>query len=542
MSVAAASTDTELAMFALLVSIAETACKGRVVGVHPPPEPTLPAGLRVVGLITGDDHGVFTAQEIYFGFVASDGRRFYVIIRGTEHFLEWIEDAEFGFVSHPYGGRVEVGFWTVYQSLRCNKLPFVDGIRVLVAQSDVVVIGHSLGGPLATHAAFDLTRAGLSVECYPIACPKPGDTAFAAAFAAAVPNHLVVNYSIDLVPHLPTIGGFVALPNTHIITPTTARAKIKFSLGCNHAATSYIAMLDPATYARTTQGECVSGKTAVINNPGSTTMTTFKTGCSPRQFSDMPRVSSLRARASALPPLPVTVDNVAKLPAFVGMMKNDTYGDCTCAGMAHLIQLWTGDAAGVMLTEPDAQVLEAYRDITGFDLATGKPDLGAAEQEVLRWWQKTGFPMADGTRHKIGPVYEANPRNLLGLCEVIWEFGAAYVGFEVPGGFMEELPTIWWDNPAYSTIEGGHCVILTGFNRTDPNPNAWLFDVTTWGTNRQFKMRADFLTRYVNEAYGIVSSLWIEANGKTPYDIDLAILEAIGGQIGQQLPVAAPAS
>lgn len=264
------------------------------------------------------------------------------------------------------------------------------------------------------------------------------------------------------------------------------------------------------------------------------------TGRAPRLFSDVPRVSVLRARAAQLPPLPVTADNAAKLPAFVGMMGNDRYGDCTCAGMAHLIQIWSQDAGGAMLTEPDAAVLRAYHEITGFDPATGQPDLGAAEQDVMRWWQQTGFPLSDGRRLRVGAVYEANPRNLLGLCEVIVEFGAAYVGFEVPGGFMEELPPIWWDNPAYSAIESGHCVLLHSFDRSNPDPRQWLFGVTSWGTNRQYRMRGDFLTRYVDEAYGVVCSLWFGASGRTPYNLDPAELEAVGGQVGRTLPVAAP--
>lgn len=263
---------------------------------------------------------------------------------------------------------------------------------------------------------------------------------------------------------------------------------------------------------------------------------TLKLGRKPRLFADLPHVASLRMRAGPLPTLPLVADNAAALPPFVGMMRNDSLGDCTCAGMAHLIQIWTQDAGGAMLTEPDAQVVQAYHEVAGYDPATGQPDDGAAEQDVLRWWQQTGFPMADGSRHRIGPVYEANPRNLLGLCEVVMEFGASYVGINVPSGLMEELPPVWWDNPAYGAIEGGHCVLVHSFDRTDPA--AITFGVTTWGTNRQYRMRGDFVARYMEEAYGIVSSLWIERTGRTPYGLDLATLEGLGGTLGQPLGVA----
>lgn len=237
-------TDMALARLIWLVSIAEIACQGRVVG-DIRPEPVLPTGFRLIGLITGDDHGLITAQEIYFGFVASDGVRTYVVIRGTEHFLEWVEDAEVGLVAHPYGGRVEVGFWSVYGSLRYEGLPLISGLAAALGSVPVTVIGHSLGGPLAIHLAFDLVKAtSLKVACRAFACPKPGDTAFAAAFATAVLDHLVINYSRDVVPHLPLNEDFVQLPLVKTIYPTLNIAEIKFSLACNHHATSYAALLD----------------------------------------------------------------------------------------------------------------------------------------------------------------------------------------------------------------------------------------------------------------------------------------------------------
>lgn len=266
----------------------------------------------------------------------------------------------------------------------------------------------------------------------------------------------------------------------------------------------------------------------------------MKLGRLPRTFDpSVKHVSVLRAAAGLLPPLPVKLDNAAKLPPFVGMMKNDVLGDCTCAGMGHLIQIWTGNV-GAMLTEPDDLVVQAYEEAAGYRPGDSSTDRGANEQDVIRWWQQTGFPMADGTRFRVGAAFEANPKNLAGLCEVIMEFGAAYIGFEVPDGFMEDLPALWVDKPEYGSIVGGHCVLLHGFDRTDLDNI--VYNVTSWGTNRQYRMRSDFLTRYVDEAYGIVSPLWVDTTGKTPYNLDLSTLAALGGLLGTAVDALAAAA
>jgi hypothetical protein len=273
------SQDEILAQLIYLVSLAEAACAGKVVG-DPRPVPTLPAGLILVGLITGDDHGVITASEIYFGYVCTDGTRFYIVIRGTEHFLEWVEDAEFGLVAHPYGGGVEVGFWTVYGSLRYEGRPLIEGLRALIVEQRaatdnafVTVIGHSLGGPLAIYAAFDLARnnVDVAVACRPFACPKPGDAAFVRAFATAVPDHLITNYALDLVPRLPLEERFIEPPFVRNIAPSMASARIRFGLACNHHSVSYCALLDYgyADWKTIPDGACIKGprlsEPAVVN-------------------------------------------------------------------------------------------------------------------------------------------------------------------------------------------------------------------------------------------------------------------------------------
>ena len=66
----------------------------------------------------------------------------------------------------------------------------------------------------------------------------------------------------------------------------------------------------------------------------------------------------------SLPPPPAAVDWTAGAGQ-LGMMANDRLGDCTCAGLAHLIQVWTGNAKPPAVVWSDDQVIAAYEQHRG---------------------------------------------------------------------------------------------------------------------------------------------------------------------------------
>lgn len=253
-------------------------------------------------------------------------------------------------------------------------------------------------------------------------------------------------------------------------------------------------------------------------------MTEHRYGRLPRAFMpEVPHLSALKMmRGTELPALPQKVDNALGLPPNLGVMLNDRLGDCTCAGLYHAIQVWSQDAQGTMLTEPDALVLRAYEESCGYHPDLPESDRGGVEQDVLSWAAASGVPMADGSRSKLAAFVEVDPRNLADVCEAIWQCGLIYIGFEVPKLLPEEPGFLWSGKNDLGPIEGGHCVILTGFsNPADPS-----FDVISWGD--RYTMDASFWRKYVDEAYALASLLWIERSaGETPWGIDLAALEAL---------------
>lgn len=263
-------------------------------------------------------------------------------------------------------------------------------------------------------------------------------------------------------------------------------------------------------------------------------MAQFKLGRLPRTYDPrVPHHAVLKAmlKAQQLTPLviPNSHDNSSKLPADLGMMLNDQLGDCSCAAVYHLIQLASNDAQGQLITEPDTVVLDLYREMGykgGVDASyDAKSDQGCVLQDVLAHLLNQGAPMADGTRHKVLYYAEVDCTNLLDVCEVIYHFGAAYIGFSVPKGFMEDVgrgDNFWDVHYTYGAPVGGHCVILPGYTDAKSAP---VFDVISWG-QKNIRMSPAFFQKYVDEVYAIVDPLWIKQTGRTPYGIDIATLEA----------------
>lgn len=266
-------TNTNAAAYGLLAMHAMDMYRAEPNSLAPAPAAGLTAaGWTVVAYATGTDTvlppGVrgpmrLAATPIFYGFAARNSAgELVVVIRGTDGFVEWVEDAEF--VPIPYvpanalpsgspSTTVETGFWGVYGSLRLvdtNGAPL--GVLAAAVASlagaagQVTVVGHSLGAALATYLTLDLARGGLDarVSACLFASPRPGDQAFATLFDQSVMDYRLFNYILDIVPRVPPGLGYAPLPRRTVIQPATAEAAIRFNIGCNHHVICYCAMLD----------------------------------------------------------------------------------------------------------------------------------------------------------------------------------------------------------------------------------------------------------------------------------------------------------
>lgn len=184
------------------------------------------------------------------------------VIRGTDGFVEWIEDAEFFPTAYaPQIGvpaglavmSVEQGFWKLYQSMQLIDIagaPLGDLAPAITAKAGaagaMTVIGHSLGSALATYLAIDLARGTLGprVSACLFASPQTGNQAFVELFDRTISDYRLFNYILDVVPRVPLGLGYSPLPRRTVIQPATAEASIRLGIECSHHVICYCAMLD----------------------------------------------------------------------------------------------------------------------------------------------------------------------------------------------------------------------------------------------------------------------------------------------------------
>ena len=229
----------------------------------------------------------------------------------------------------------------------------------------------------------------------------------------------------------------------------------------------------------------------------------------------VPHLSALKMMPNTPEPnFPVKFNNADRLPGSVGAMLNDRLGDCTCAALYHAIQLWTSMAQPAVVTEPDDCVLQAYREVGGYD-GTPQTDHGAVIQNVLKWATNTGVPIYGGGRYPLSGFFEVDTRIMTDIAETIYEFGCCSIGILIPQGFMPPH-NLWTRVPNAGPTEFGHNIILTGADFS--NPNNPVFNGISWGT-KQWVIDKAFIDAYVDEGYGMISGAWIQATGKTPYNL-----------------------
>ncbi len=228
--------------------------------LNPQPDPRLASGFWAIrGYLTAHDVILrplswleLFAPQVCYGFLAQSVAYpddFVAVIRGTADVHEWVLDAKFAQVDHPLGGNVEAGFYGVYRTLKYRAIgdsvamSAADGISQAVGKATVHVVGHSLGAALATYLTLDLATASQVTGRF-FASPRPGDQAFADAFASHVKDAVAYINPLDVVPEVPLGFGYLPLHCQFPITPQIAQAVIVGGPECQHHIYSYCALLD----------------------------------------------------------------------------------------------------------------------------------------------------------------------------------------------------------------------------------------------------------------------------------------------------------
>jgi hypothetical protein len=232
----------------------------------------------------------------------------------------------------------------------------------------------------------------------------------------------------------------------------------------------------------------------------------------PHVLAALPQFAALAAASLPAPRKQVILTQAQATPTYAGMLGNQIAGDCTLAGVLRVQQGLSAQAQPVALQFTDAQGLADYTVMTGYDPATGQPDPGCVETDVLDYWKSTGFQ-----GNKIDGYMSVDPKNVGHIKQSIDTFGSCYFGLNLPKNADEAPPGAVWSVDPFSPIVGGHCIV--GFEYDE-----YYVYCGTWADRKPVTW--DFAAYYFNAAYAVVDRLWLEAAGKSPGGLDLATLLA----------------
>ncbi|BAU10925.1 hypothetical protein LEP3755_14170 [Leptolyngbya sp. NIES-3755] len=159
-----------------------------------------PLGNRIV-------QRVVNPTQTFIGFVLTSPTHNIIVFRGTSNPKEWV--ANFQASQSDYlqagtrRGRVHTGFLRLYNQLS-------EQVRSAATRFNPAlpcfIVGHSLGGALATLAAADLAQNSAlknQLRLYSYAAPRVGDRAFAEFLNGIVPNSYRIINLADIVPMVP---------------------------------------------------------------------------------------------------------------------------------------------------------------------------------------------------------------------------------------------------------------------------------------------------------------------------------------------------
>jgi triacylglycerol lipase len=144
-----------------------------------------------------------------FGFVVREKatKAIIVSIRGTQTPGEWVKN--FTAIPNPFNevpgfGLVHLGFERLWRAVRQSVFDALDGVP---ASSRITMLGHSLGGAMATLGTVDVRKNlnRLKVDLCTFGGPRVGKIRFRGNFNKLIDRCFRVTEPRDIVPHVPSL-------------------------------------------------------------------------------------------------------------------------------------------------------------------------------------------------------------------------------------------------------------------------------------------------------------------------------------------------
>lgn len=220
------------------------------------------------------------------------------------------------------------------------------------------------------------------------------------------------------------------------------------------------------------------------------------TGKSVKMGRTPPKLSHARLEfknyaSAALPAPPDPVDYANKAHWFLSeVLHNDTLGDCTCAGIIHIIGNWEANAGNPINVGP-SNALWLYEHACGYVPGDPSTDQGGNEQDVLAFVRANGAGPGGG--HKIAGFVAVDATNPNEVMQALWLFENVYLGMALPDAWVNPFPSgngFVWDVAGDPDPDNGHCVVglggstrarLVGYNSVGVIIDTWgMLGTITW--------------------------------------------------------------
>ena len=254
-----------------------------------------------------------------------------------------------------------------------------------------------------------------------------------------------------------------------------------------------------------------------------------------RPVARCPRLSLKNYLMRGLPEPPANQNysnKAAKAPS--QMYLNNQLGDCVIAGMAHVVGVLTGNAAGPAAIYTSSEIIKLYSAIGGYVPGHPNTDHGCDEQTALNYWQRNGAPTPSG-KHEIAGWISVNGADESEYRTALWLFENLYFGLELPNAWINPFPSapgFVWNVAGPPVPTNGHCVVCVGYRPKGVTICTWgMLGLMTDGAIGKYAT-----TEGAGELYTVVSQDALEkATEKAPNGFDwsqlVADFDSMGGNV-----------
>jgi hypothetical protein len=189
----------------------------------------------------------FTSTFCYFGQMDNNGE-YILAFEGSQDTQDLMIDLNFSklvpYKRHPTA-KVHSGFWTAYTSVRNEIYGLINSHTI----GSISVVGHSLGGALATIASLDLVEELElnSVKMISLGAPRVGNLDYSKLYLDSVSDFFRLTHARDPIVHLPyRLMGFTHIGN-EIFYPDNTLDYIECTEGENPRCANSVAK-DPLNF------------------------------------------------------------------------------------------------------------------------------------------------------------------------------------------------------------------------------------------------------------------------------------------------------